>query len=1070
MNARRWLGVLVLVVLVGGAVAVARLSDIVRHVAIARLEAMTRRPVTIDGVDVALLSGRVTVRGLTVTERDGTPFVELARLDTRVHLPSLIAGHVRLRELTLSEPIVRIVRLPGGAFNISDLVERSGEPRKAMDLTVERFRMERGRASLEDRALPDPKTWTSEELTIEAHEVSTRTGGGRATGSSITAGAPTSFTITNLRLHPIHMEAVAKVEGLDVTPARVYLPPDAHVRLDGGRVTATLAVVVDATDGIRANGTARLTDVTMAEPGKGQPLARAPLLTAEVRGFALREGALTLEQLTADGTVNVRDPRAAGGTLRPSTVRARVASLTWPATTPGTVDVRASVPGGGTVAVTGTVQPPPAATQLSVRISRLDLAPWTQLVPLAARISGIADADLRINEPLAAGVPTRVLGTASVTGLTVADARQEVLRARYVEASGLEVRWPSHVAVRRVLVSGPRGTIERDASGAVVMPFAPMEPVVAAKAPAPSAASRTPALTVGELIVRDGALAVRDAAVKPPARLDVSAIEATVTGGGWPLKGPLTVRASLRPPGGGALRASGRIGLEPISADLRVSAAGAELAPYQPYLPTRARITGAADFDLAVVVPSLDERRATARGTATLTRLDVRDGLRTVLRAERAAATGVDVAWPERVTIDRLALAGPWLLLERDDEGELALRALAPPSARAETGADAGADNALAIRITRLTADDGGLRVVDRAIAPAFAVDVDRATLRVDGLGTTPGRPARLDLNARVGGTADLVLRGTVGPLSGPLRLEVDGELREFAVPRANSYLQSQVGWTARAGQVTTKLHGRVDGDALNAKTDIRVSRLQLVRAERQDAAQARIGLPLGTLTSLMKDRRGDINLSFPIGGRLGDPRFDFREAIWSAVRAVAINAITLPVSWIGRVRMSADSRIERIEVDPLTFEPGTATLTADAEARVSRLKAFLDQLPEVRMAMTPVVSSGDLTAIKRRIAQTTLPGGSASAEGSALPRGDVIDRIPVPSSAVPDLAERRADAVRAAMRKAGIDAGRVTETAMAEREGAASQVELQVIEPAGTRPSKIRDTLRRLLPGKNDE
>ena len=94
-----------------------------------------------------------------------------------------------------------------------------------------------------------------------------------------------------------------------------------------------------------------------------------------------------------------------------------------------------------------------------------------------------------------------------------------------------------------------------------------------------------------------------------------------------------------------------------------------------------------------------------------------------------------------------------------------------------------------------------------------------------------------------------------------------------------------------------------------------------------------------------MKDRRGDITVSVPVGGRLSDPRFDLRETIWSAVRTVAINAITLPVSWIGRVQFSADSRIQRIEVDPLPFEPGTAELTPDGRTRVTRVTAFLEQL-----------------------------------------------------------------------------------------------------------------------------
>ena len=53
-------------------------------------------------------------------------------------------------------------------------------------------------------------------------------------------------------------------------------------------------------------------------------------------------------------------------------------------------------------------------------------------------------------------------------------------------------------------------------------------------------------------------------------------------------------------------------------------------------------------------------------------------------------------------------------------------------------------------------------------------------------------------------------------------------------------------------------------------------------------------------------------------GGRVNDPRFDFTEVIWSTLRNAAVKAITAPVSWIGRVRFSDDSRIQRIEVDPM--------------------------------------------------------------------------------------------------------------------------------------------------------
>src|SRR5678815_1657179 len=139
------------------------------------------------------------------------------------------------------------------------------------------------------------------------------------------------------------------------------------------------------------------------------------------------------------------------------------------------------------------------------------------------------------------------------------------------------------------------------------------------------------------------------------------------------------------------------------------------------------------------------------------------------------------------------------------------------------------------------------------------------------------------------------------------------------------------------------------------------------------DQAQARIGLPLGMLVALMKDARGDIRVALPVHGRLSDPRFDFSEAIWSTIRNVAVKAIAAPVSWIGRVQVSADSRIERIDVDPIPFASGQAALTPEAREQLARIAAFLEQAPDVRMALTPVVSSRDRAAL-------------AEAGGSAVP------------------------------------------------------------------------------------
>src|SRR5262245_35617750 len=142
MSARRWLALILAVALLGGAVMLC-LPELVRRVALAQIHALTERPVTIEAVEVNLLTGQFAIRGLHLTERDGTPFVDFERLDVHVHLPSLVLGHLRIREIVLSDSTVRVVRLANEEFNISDFVRGSGTARKALDVTVDRFAVAR---------------------------------------------------------------------------------------------------------------------------------------------------------------------------------------------------------------------------------------------------------------------------------------------------------------------------------------------------------------------------------------------------------------------------------------------------------------------------------------------------------------------------------------------------------------------------------------------------------------------------------------------------------------------------------------------------------------------------------------------------------------------------------------------------------------------------------------------------------------------------------------------------------------------------------------------------------------
>jgi hypothetical protein len=900
----------------------------------------------------------------------------------------------------------------------------------------------------------------------------------------------------------VHLRAVATVQGADAALARLYVPASAPVTLERGHLDATVSVRHDARDGTQVDVDARATDLALIDTIRRAPVLAAPSLTIQVKDLAVAPGGTTVgEVVVAAATGMVMDTRVTpsprfdvGG------VRLRAEALSWPVTAPAKVELSMTVPGNGQLSARGTVRMNPNAADLRVRLSGLDLGPWARYLPERARVGGVASADLAVTAALGSSVTARARGDAAIDGLTVTDAGRRVAGAARAEALGIDVDWPSRVQVARVKVRRPLAALERSEDGRIGVQG--MSPPTATSPDSSDEPDFAPPVgerwkgqvAIGEVSVEDGALAWSDATVTPAARLQIVGVHATARDVVWPTVRPVRIEARAGTPGGGQLSASGLVGLDPVTAELRLTARGADVGAYRSYIPLAASVSGRADFDLAVGVAGRG-KPTTVQGRAALTRVAVIDGERRLLSAERLDVAGVDVAWPGRVTASRIALSRPWVLVERDEKGGLPIRALLTPRRDSRPGGgdaaapahEDAAGEPTAITIGTIVVADGGARFVDYTLKPAYTEDLSRLAVRIDGVTTQDPTPARVELSGRLGPGATLGLRGAVRPIGGPFFADVKGEVKDFAIPRVNAYLAHALAWTAREGRFSTAIAYRVEGDRLTARNDIHLARLRVVRAGMDDEAKKRVGLPLGLIVALMKNARGDIDISLPVGGRLGDPQFDVREVIWTAVRAIAVKTIATPVSWIGRLQFTADSRIEDIAIDPAPFAAGTATLTPAGEEQVGRLNAFMRASPDAKLVLTPVVTVGDLDALKRaaieeaiarashearipppvaaaRLFAERFPGRPAPATPEEIVAVVSRDGEP-PEAEARRLAGARLDAVRSALKKAGVDGARLDASTEPEAAEIADggRVEFGLTDQVRPRRHLLAELLRKL-------
>ena len=212
----------------------------------------------------------------------------------------------------------------------------------------------------------------------------------------------------------------------------------------------------------------------------------------------------------------------------------------------------------------------------------------------------------------------------------------------------------------------------------------------------------------------------------------------------------------------------------------------------------------------------------------------------------------------------------------------------------------------------------------------------------------------------------------------------------------------------------------------------------------------------------MLKDGHGDIDLSIPLHGTLSDRNFDWREAILASAKQVIVKLVVSPFRAIGRAFTSGDDKVEKLEVDPVTFAAASSVIEPPMERHLTQVADFLRRAPYIKFKLAPAVSTADVDALKaqevsarlqrlqreqglRDLADTLRAYYMQRVPDATLPK-TVDDQLallksrePVPAGPLGDLLKRRTDATRDRLVKAeGIPPERLT-AAVPEAAAAAS-------------------------------
>ncbi|MBS1187546.1 MAG: hypothetical protein H6R04_1564 [Burkholderiaceae bacterium] len=929
------------------------LPGIIKSKAETLLTEKLKRPATIERIDISPYAMVVTIHKLKMLEPDGkTTFVSFDEMELNLSLQSLFRFAPVIEEFRLKKPYVHLARTSKNRYSIDDILAElakqppSDEPPR---FSVYNIQIEDGLIEFDDQ--PEKTVHKIAELKLGIPFISSLPSkvdvfvepllSANVNGSPFQLkGKAHPFGEAKDAVIDIDLDAVALPRYLE------YLPFEPQFKLPEGALDVHLSASFRQPKGeartLLLKGDMRLKNLRLTEPD-GKPMLRLPELVVTLDELQPLSGKLDIAKVALNNP-ELNIVKARNGALN----LLRLAPPASPASP------AAETKTGDTVAEKA--QPP---SQQSSSQPALQIA----LHEFAIKGGMLKYDDQQTAQPMTAGADKFDLAVRKIA----LDLRKREATIAEVHSDGAALQ----------LIHGKRGQ-QAAAKGSSAKTVKSVRPALK-KAPEKEAPGF--AVAIGKIAIANWSAQLEDRNLKKPAvtRITPLALSAENISNSAGSQGKIDLRASVNK--GGTLAISGSIGLAPLQAKLALDLKGVDIMAAQPYftdqvnlLLTSANVS--AKGSLQISQTKSGALNGSFNGNAGLGQVATVDKLSAndFARWKSLSFTGVNLQLePFSLAIDQVALNDFFARVIVSRQGRINLQDIvlgedgqtksltetpdkadsekapqqetkpeAKPAAQAAAKA-APAKRMPPLKIKKLTLQGGKVRFSDYYIKPNYNANLVGLGGVVTGLSSAASTTANVDLRGQVN-SAPLTINGKVNPLKGDLFLDLKAAVKGMELAPLSAYSGKYVGYGIEKGKLSFDVAYKVENRQLTAENRLVLDQLTFGdKVESKDA----LNVPVHLAVALLRDRNGVIDLNLPIGGSLDDPQFSMGAIIVKVIVNLITKAVTAPFALLGSIFGGGE------DLSWLNFDPGSATIAAAAESKLTALsKAMLDR-PALKLEIT---------------------------------------------------------------------------------------------------------------------
>jgi hypothetical protein len=458
---------------------------------------------------------------------------------------------------------------------------------------------------------------------------------------------------------------------------------------------------------------------------------------------------------------------------------------------------------------------------------------------------------------------------------------------------------------------------------------------------------------------------------------------------------PLHATATWAP--NGALAADGSIAIWKHTGDLKISAKGVSLRPFDPYgKPAMDLVISdgrlAADARITYNIADSLHPDFTYTGDLRIDRFATVDGKDRLpfLSFSSLRFTGVDYAYKaNKLAMKEIRLDDPSIIFRIAEDGRSSMSTIFPrpggdsaktdsaaadsaakpdtarkaapaavaakPAAGAKAPASAGAKTSIgSVKIS-----NGSIQLNDKSLQPAVAFSVTKINAVTGRISSDSLGKGTLEMTASVDNVAPVKITGSFNPLSDKEGSDLTVDLQGMELIPVGPYSGKYLGYLISKGKMKVEMKYRVVGRQLKSENKLTLD--EFTFGDKTESPEA-TKMPVKLGFAIMRDRNGQIVFDVPIEGNLDDPDFHFGRVIGRAILNVLTKLITSPFKLLGGMFGGGAN----VDLSYAEFTAGSSALSAAETKKMDVLAKSLYERPALKLEIAGAVDTvADPAALK---------------------------------------------------------------------------------------------------------